>query len=273
MDCRAALEILDVVRPDSADRTEPEVASAAAHAEDCPRCEERFRSRQEFDRRIGRQMRAVPVPSDLRSRLLAAIRDADVPTGGSELPAVVPAEPIATRRERGRRRARLVAIASTALCLMAAVTIFVAQMSTAARWTLAELQREARGAWEQADQLPRFQGTFQPLLPEFGWQTSRSIHLAQEPHGFPPGTVPHPAAVYEFVLAGPRPVRGILLVTKTEFVANPPESQAFNARGVGSGPMGVVSWTEGDLVYVCVISGGGNSLDRLHNAIRHAQAA
>ena len=70
MDCRTALEILEVARPDSDDVKQTELAWAQAHLDSCPRCEEAFHNRQALDRRIGRLMRDVSLPWNLKHKLL-----------------------------------------------------------------------------------------------------------------------------------------------------------------------------------------------------------
>ena len=289
MDCRTALEILEAARPDSSDRDEPEVASASAHVETCPECEDRFVARQRFDRNLGCLMRDVAPPDGWKARLLASLDAAEIglheaaagsgtasePLGpeSNQGPMMAAAQP--DRQASAARRARLLAAASLALGLLMAVTWIVAHTVGTAGWTLAELRHDARAAYQQFEQLPRFEGTFEPELPEFGWQTSRSIHISQPPRGFPPGAAPHAAAVYFFTVQGARgrPVQGILLVTPRRLVADPPESSHFDAQGIGSGPYSAVAWTERDLVYVCVVEGGGNSLELLQRALRLSKAA
>lgn len=293
MDCRTALEILDAVRPDFADRMEPEVSAASDHIESCRRCEDHFLARRHFDRRLGQVMRDVPVPAGLKSRLLAEVatpRACEEQDATTEQPAalagavaVTPDAPLASpmpdppgrRQQRGRRRALLLALASTALLLLAAVTFFLARASQAPAWTMAELRHDAGTAFQDFDDLPVFDGGFDPRLPEYGWETSRAIAIARQPRGFPPGTGPHAAALYYFALRDGRPGRvdGILLVTPKQNIAEPPANQRFNAQGVGSGPVSTVAWTEGEYVYVCVVRGGGDSLERVERALRLTQAA
>lgn len=297
MDCRTALEILDAVRPDSADRMEPEVVSASEHVEKCRRCEDQFLARRHFDRRLGERLRDVPVPAGLKSRLLAELQILESPgefPHGPQLESEPAAEnvgadssnavgdapvdlstPDSVSARRGRRRARVVALAATALALMVAVTFFVVQSGQAPVWTMAELRHETATAFQGFEELPRFDGRFEARLPELGWETSRAISIVGPPHGFPAGTSPHSAALYHFRLHDGRrpPLDGVLLVTPKHNIAEPPQNTNFNADGVGSGPLSTVAWTEGEFVYVCVIRGGGDGLQRLERALQFTQAA
>ena len=279
MDCHTALEILEVVRPDSADRMEPEVVEASDHVENCRLCEDHFLARRHFDRRLGQMMREVPVPPGLKSRLLAELGFPETspdPVADAEPIPVRLAEPdeASVPQGRARRRARMLAFVSSALALTVLVTFFVVRSSQSPAWTLAELRHEARTAFQSFEELPIFNGDFDARLPEHGWE-SRAISIVEPPRGFPPDLARHSAALYYFALRDGRrpPVVGILLVTTKQSVTEPPENPYFNAEGVGSGPLSTVAWTEGEFVYVCVIDGGGNSLERLERALRLTQAA
>lgn len=304
MDCRTALEILDTLRPDSADRMEPEVVSASEHVEKCRRCEDQFLARRHFDRRLGERMRDVPVPPGLKFRLMAELQSLESPLSESlpgEFPhaeqreseaaaekvgadssdsergapvALATRDPISARQRRRRTRARVVALAATALALMVAVTFFVLQSGQAPVWTMAELRHETATAFQGFEELPQFDGRFEARLPELGWETSRAISIVEPPRGFP-GTSPHSAALYHFRLHDGRrpPLDGVLLVTPKHNIAEPPQNSNFNADGVGSGPLSTVAWTEGEFVYVCVIHGGGDGLQRLERALQFTQAA
>ena len=280
MDCRTALEILEVVRPDSADPMEPEVVEASDHVESCRRCEDHFLARRHFDRRLGEQMRDVPLPPGLKSRLLAGLEarktSANQASDAGQAP-VMSADRDAgsARRQRGRRRARLLAFATTALALMVIVTFFFVRSSRAPSWTLAELRHDARTGFQTFEGLATFDGDFEARLPEHGWETSRAISIAEPPRGFPPEAAPHPAALYYFVLRDGRrpPVAGVLLVTPRQNVVEPPQKKHFDPEGVGSGPLSTVAWTEGEFVYVCAVRGGGDSLERVARALRLTQAA
>ena len=70
MDCSEILDILDCVRPDSADLDHPDLADARAHLESCHVCQLEFESRQEFDRAVSAVARDVEVPQGLQESLV-----------------------------------------------------------------------------------------------------------------------------------------------------------------------------------------------------------
>jgi hypothetical protein len=69
MDCKTALSILDVCRPNAKDVSDPAFDVAAAHVEECSECISVLRSRQSFDARLAACMQAVEVPFDLKDRI------------------------------------------------------------------------------------------------------------------------------------------------------------------------------------------------------------
>jgi len=78
MDCKTARLLLDFARPLAAELEEGDGDALASHLADCSDCAAVRRTEQRFDEPIGRAMRDVPVPSELRDRIvhrLAAQRD------------------------------------------------------------------------------------------------------------------------------------------------------------------------------------------------------
>jgi len=73
MDCKTARRILDACRPASDDLQFPEFGAAAAHVDACTDCLDQVRARGAFDESIAGAMRRVPVPDQLRERILARL--------------------------------------------------------------------------------------------------------------------------------------------------------------------------------------------------------
>lgn len=73
MDCNAA-RLLWPFALSSADLPADDRAEFEQHLMTCPSCAAQFRAEQAFDLRIGKSMRAVPVPSDLRSMIDDRVR-------------------------------------------------------------------------------------------------------------------------------------------------------------------------------------------------------
>jgi hypothetical protein len=79
MDCKTARLLLDFARPLATELEEGDGEALANHLAECSACAAAQRAERQWDEPIGRAMRDVPVPPELRGRLLqrlAAQRDA-----------------------------------------------------------------------------------------------------------------------------------------------------------------------------------------------------
>jgi hypothetical protein len=79
MDCRTARLLLDFARPPGAELEGGDAEALDSHLADCPECGPLARQERRLDDHLGQAVRAVPVPGDLRDRLLnrlAVARDA-----------------------------------------------------------------------------------------------------------------------------------------------------------------------------------------------------
>ncbi len=279
MDCRSALEILEVVRPNSDDLREPELAAAAAHVGSCPRCEASFRSRQELDREIGRLMREVSVPSGLTQRLLDAVEAADAFSTESQTrrsdshgkllrpvdahKTVSPASPASAQLPVSVSRRRWFRVAwQSAVCLLAAVVLWqVIVRRETPTISIADLRASTSAlsaiskVMSNPEQLPDFDGNFAASQPE-SWSVA-GLSFGDGPKGFEAeGLEGRMPALFGFSLRARRsaPVRGVLLVMPAKRVMNPPAETSFSmATGSVTYVPGfaTVAWTEGELVYVC----------------------
>jgi len=70
MDCRTARTLLDLARPSRAELDVGETEALDRHLNTCTDCDAMFRQEQTLDDHIGRAVRDVPVPADLRQRVL-----------------------------------------------------------------------------------------------------------------------------------------------------------------------------------------------------------
>lgn len=73
MDCKTARLLLNFARPLSAELDTDERAALNAHVADCAECQQLRENEQRIDARIGQAMRAVPLPPNLRERILHTI--------------------------------------------------------------------------------------------------------------------------------------------------------------------------------------------------------
>lgn len=269
MDCREALELLEVVRPDADDLAEPELAPAAEHLDSCPHCQQVFAHRRALDRRIADIFSELPVPAQL-SALLVEKLNATVPTISTSSQ---PTDSQIIRVARGQRRRAWLRVVLAAAC----VALIVGSWFLLPRKgdiALAELRDAAVTAMSNSLE---FDGSFAAQPPGFGWQTSSRIRILLPPAGISSrGDERHEAAVYRFQFrpSNGAPIEGILLAAPVARVADVPTEPTFNPANVEyvpstSGGVRTAAWTEGQLVYVCIVPANASSqLDELYQELR-----
>jgi len=89
MNCLTARQMLELVRPDEPVADDFEIGAideASRHVETCPACQTAVRRQIQFDAKVGAMVRDIPVPADLKGRLLARLQAA------ASIPVDAPAE-------------------------------------------------------------------------------------------------------------------------------------------------------------------------------------
>jgi hypothetical protein len=285
-----------------------ERAAAEAHLESCPACARTVHSRRDVDRTIGQVMRSVPIPRGAQQRLLArlseletadadtdAARTAVVPAGVSELDGlhsggeeggrngqpspstaalVKPARPIQATGLASRRRflKRLVPLAA---CLVVAlVGFFGVVWFFTPRWSVDDISAAlTKVDFESLGRLPDFKGKDAALPSE--WERL----CGTQAKGLP--LAPNVIAVYGFDIPKTRhtgAVRGLIAVIPLDRIRNnvptagslaTASSEYLEAR---SGDSVCVAWQQGDVVCVCLIRGGPDSLSTLQSLLEQPSA-
>jgi hypothetical protein len=178
------------MRPDLGDADQPEQASAWEHLDQCADCQAFLEARRSFeidatDRELGRAMRGVTVPVDLKARLLAQFAAAAQPTPASSPAsdtAVTPVAPASTsvavpvpvegdRAEQTRsvqprqpsRRWVLAAISAALVFLTVGTSWWLFQFTQKSKLTVDELVKLAHEPLPIA--VPVFQQSFEVELP------------------------------------------------------------------------------------------------------------
>jgi hypothetical protein len=303
MDCRTALEILDREGTGMSGLPEADLAAAEAHLAGCGRCAAIVDNRRRLDRKIGRVLRAVDVPRGARQRLLvqlAALETADDDTGvasgegraasgtgNQPAVALITAEwaNVAQAPAEGSRwwqRPLWRGAVPVAACLLvAAIGFFSVIWLMTPRWSVDEVRLElAKISFDSLETLRDFNGeeVANHLPADPGWQ-KLEWRSGQTAKGLPDGSSPHQFAVYGFVIPGRqrRPISGLLAVVPRHRMRAPPTAQslsaAFSADSSSDylpariGQAVSVAWTDGDVVYVCLVEGGADSLDILRRIL------
>ncbi len=283
MDCQTALELLEIVRPDSGDLTEPELKSASAHVETCSNCESIFRSRQELDRAIGKVVRDIAVPVDLKSRIQDALAaaavepdvelatamptvDADSAVDVEESPNSQPAFVSKPLHRRAWFR-----VAVTSACVMFGVIVW-RQWPQPSTIALNDLREQTIEKLSDVAALPAFDDGFVAAVP-FDWQELRLLQFEPTVKGYDAVSNPkHLGAIHSFTLLRSRrpSVNGFLLAVPKSLVKTLPAAKNFGSAKVvypKSRRFATAAWTEGDLVYICFVRGGADEIDVLKRAV------
>jgi hypothetical protein len=75
MDCKTARLLLDYARPNSQELDETETRALEEHLTSCADCDQQASAERRADEVIGRAMRAVDVPDQLRARILSRLTE------------------------------------------------------------------------------------------------------------------------------------------------------------------------------------------------------
>jgi hypothetical protein len=275
--------MFEVARSDALDMREPELAEAAAHLAVCPRCRSVLDDRQALDQTIAHVMQDVPVPAGLKEKLLVAVGApqtcaavlvaGDEPMSPSpEVPALLP--PHNRPQPISRRRWSLIAATAAALCVCVGIGAWQAGWFAPSHLTLDQIRSAAT---LDVTELRDFDGNFAAEPPGLGWTSSQRLAIALPPRGYTlPGTAHPQLAVFAFRYRTTDGsfVDGALLAVPAARVADPPQPGAFGAGNVEyahspDGRFPTVAWTEGDLVYVCVVpENAAGRLDDLEKELR-----
>jgi hypothetical protein len=308
MDCRQALQILDFEDP-RADGLPSEVcsveerAAAEAHLESCPGCARTVRNRGDLDQTIGRMMRSVPIPRGAQQRLLARLSETaavtttskngepghPVASGASgsngvaagDLPSVVSAGVPRISRVLSRRRL-LKSLVPLVACAVALVGFFGVVWLFTPRWTVDDIsQSMARIDFQQLQTLEDFRGKAAAghLPEESGWQQLQWA-CGRRAKGLPLAS--SAIAVYGFTIPethGHSAINGLIAVIPQNLIRDRPAAGSLSvAAPIGGylpariGESSCVAWWEGDVVCVCLIQGGADSLSILQNALAEPAA-
>lgn len=74
MDCKTARQFLDFARPRRPELDAAELEELEAHLAECPDCGPLAQAERQMDNRLAQAMQTVPVPADLRGRVLKRLQ-------------------------------------------------------------------------------------------------------------------------------------------------------------------------------------------------------
>uniref|UniRef100_A0A7C2NZ56 Zinc-finger domain-containing protein n=1 Tax=Schlesneria paludicola TaxID=360056 RepID=A0A7C2NZ56_9PLAN len=246
MNCRDVLDTLEAVASGALPSSDDAARDAGRHHATCPACQAAWPNRQQWSQQLAEAMQDVPIPAGLRDRLHAACAP--------------PVAPAAVTKPRRSRRWFVGSIAAAVLLALGLVWWLRPLPTVTDKDLLAAMQVEPSS-------LPQFVGRFDPQLPDL-WRRYYELN-PQLVRGFPEPSHPatgHVALVpFQFQTLGrEQPVRGRLLMLRRDQFVGTALPEGFAATTVYYTRSGgaYALWTEGDLVFVCLVPSGPADLTR-----------
>lgn len=253
MNFEQALEILKSWPPDEEAPLSPEQEQALQMLETDPELERALRQRDAFDQRVSWVMSDVPCSAGLKFRIHDALERSGV------APAMGSAE--ISRRSALRRAVGLTSAASVLLAVAMTLAVYFRQHEQLA---FNVIKSEMPAVWRSRD-LPEFPATEAPRLPHGGWLSAKvSFSGTVGRYSLKDGR-PSEIAVRRFSIRNPRGgiVSGMLLAIPADAIRSedrPDETDFFHGLKdsivQGRTTLAMVSWSEGSVVYVCLIPSG-----------------
>lgn len=285
MDRQTALDILESVRPGTADESEPEVQAAAEAVREDRDAAATLARRQEIDCRIAAAMQDIAVPAAAKARLLARMLHSETATPASaqseksaeagvareaavtplpreSVDGSIPSTPATAGSavRQTRRKVLATAIAAATILMLLGLGLFWKQRLSGFGPSIT-LEELARSVPAPTTEPQPFTGRFVPAPPAtLGWSGSR-LSIASAPQAA--FIDDRQAAAYQFMIPVRRnqTVNGWIVVAPANRIADPPPADSFQLASVRyENGLASVAWTEGNLVYVCVVRGGEEAL-------------
>jgi hypothetical protein len=266
MNCLTARQTLELYRPAESDEAQQD--AAVRHLDDCPACQDAVRRQEVLDRHIGSMCRDVPVPVDLKARLLACLEAGPVAAGeladeGSVRETQPAPEPAARSANRWKRRRVLASVLATAGLVAAGLSVWFVVFQTRGNVHVDEVVHLVLADGNDLQDLPAFT-SFSPVVPlvlPATMDTGRLMTPPRQPAG-------QDAAVYPFSMSVEgRKLKGCLIVIPRRSVHEglpvATSFPSFPGSTVYKYGFCTTAWVEGEFVYVCCLRGGEDKLLRL----------
>lgn len=261
MNCTSTLELLDCVRPNSADLELPEFVEARAHLEQCEECRVEFARRQKWDAAITQVMHQVDVPQDQPAKLLAVL-------DATNLSANV----AATDASKPARRFRHGRMAALAMCL-ALLVAYVCWPRNSDKLSIGEVLARVSVDFSR---LSTFDGRFSLSRPlDWSHITLQDKSFGQDLDGLPGDEVA--LRLFRYEARRGHVIQGVLLTMSADRVSPPPASDRFleaspRYPSIGDQRFVAVAWQESGRVFICLIPDHPGDLELLQRAA-HSSAA
>jgi hypothetical protein len=269
--------VLEVVRPDSRDLADPDLASATAHLEGCPACQSVWNEQRRFDREFACVCRDVAIPAGLADRLRDTLNiTAPAPALTTEGPEVLSEAPRPAAAPSPNRRAKKIrrvgaGLAAVAACVIAGFGLWLAFGPAALpQVEIAKLLKQVTD--------PNFSALAAPAAPENPGSalpapqqmfSPRSLQQAVPRSLIEAGGTRVIGAVYQFSLqqrGGPALAALLVVLDRQKTVVQgPPLADSFVAAPIQYvNKIAVKVWGNADAVYVVFVqTPGPNALEQL----------
>jgi len=275
MDCIKAHSVLDHADSDPDRVLESDWEALGMHLDSCRECDARFRGNQDLDLRIADVLRDhIEVPFQPQRTALEMLQQ-NRGTDSLREPSATPASEAIRQPSMLSRSAwksplwRVTAATISAGLLIALVW---SMRKAPALLTLDTIYNQAPVQPSDLERLPEFDKRFDAALPRVGWgNVSLSTPIRSwQPSGAAGGL----AALYSFKVRQRGQIRaqGVLLVVPRSAIDQEPLETQFDPGNViyrsrSAQHFAAVTWTEGDLVYVCFVQDEPGALEALRTML------
>jgi hypothetical protein len=264
MNCQTARQTLELLRP--LENATSISGEAEQHVRECLDCQDAVRAQQQLDLRIGRVCRDLPVPSDLKDRLLVELAATCAQEPGVARPTEIAGQPAPSARPVPARRRRWLVRSLVAACVVAIAGIGTWLLRPpAATIILDDVTKQAIEAG------PAQSGVADFLAFRNGQQVQPpDTMITADLKGAPQQLGDRDVAVYFFTIRdGSRTFEARLIVIPRASVVDPPTATSFQPGQFRyRGAYCATAWVEGEFVYVCCVKGGEGLLHKLqHRAV------
>lgn len=266
-DCQTARENWELTTLSRSTECDHPSDDVTAHLESCPNCRIAFREQKRFDEEIADRLADVPIPAGLKDRLrerlktaaeLPVLADAEAPAGTATGDLVVTG-----RQRRSWRRVGTRTISSIAALLLVAAVAWMLQPS---RLEFRSFMQVATADWAE------FSTTSNGAILPVAWTSQPGMALGEtRSRQVSVGlgrTVMISATPFRWSSRRPSvQLEGRLVQMPATAVRPLPAASSFTSATIEyQGADALVSWVDGDQVYICFVPQGAASIEHLQRA-------
>jgi len=278
MDCIKAQSVLDHADSDPDRVLESDWEALGIHLDSCAECDSRFRGNQDLDLTITDVLRDhIEIPFQGQQTILELLQNSDSGEELSESPATAANRRTSILSWSGWKspsewKSHLWKVSAATISAGLLIALVWSMSRPPVLLTLDTIYNQAPVQHSALEPLPEFDNHFDANLPRVGWG---NVSLEAPIRGWQPNRGSGGlAAVYSFKVRQRGRIRaqGVLLVVPKSAIDPTPLESQFDPGNVtytsrSGQPYAAITWTEGDLVYVCFVQNKAGALDALRTTL------